>query len=47
MIVFVYNANVGDLTLNKLRVKYYGLFDVCWDNYWMSTSYSTTVLFLM
>jgi len=50
MILFVFNANVGDLrdlTLNKLRVKHYGLFDVCWANCWISTSYSTTILFLM
>ncbi len=45
--MIVFNVNKGDLTLNKSRVKYYGLFDVCWKNRWISTSYSIAILFSM
>ncbi len=45
--MILFNVNKGDLTLNKLRVKYYRLYDVCWANRWISTSYSITILFSM
>ncbi len=36
--MILFNVNVGDLMLDKLRVKYYGFFDVCWENCWVSIS---------
>ena len=36
--LILFNVNVLDLMLDKLRVTYYGFFDVYWENCWVSIS---------